>query len=189
VGLKARPGVQRDPRREPAFERFVAESSTWLLRSAYLLTGERGAAEDLLQLTLLHTVSRWRSAQRAPEAYARRVLVNLVRDRQRRAARRVVERLLEEAIGAGLSRDHADAIVGRDELFDAVARLPREQREVVVLRFWADLSVAETAAATGTSEGTVKSRTSRALAHMRELLTGPLTTSTQPAPVEVADDD
>jgi len=123
VGLKARPGVQRDPRQEPAFEPFVAESSTWLLRNAYLLTGERGASEDLLQLTLLRTVSRWRSAQRAPEAYARRVLVNLVRDRQRRAARRVVERPLEEAIGAGLSRDHADAMVGRDEPFDALARL------------------------------------------------------------------
>lgn len=182
--------LQRDLRREPAYERFVADSSAWLLRTAYLLTGERAAAEDLLQLTLLRTARRWHAAQKAPEAYARRVLVNLVRDRQRRAARRAEERPFEEATTELLwaRADHADAVAGRDEVIQALARLPIEQREVLVLRFYADLSVAESAAALDTSEGTVKSRTSRALARMRELLLSPVTPSAQPASGEVAND-
>jgi RNA polymerase sigma-70 factor (sigma-E family) len=183
VDLKARLGVRGDLRQEPGFERFVTEQSAQLLRSAYLLTGERGVAEDLLQLTLLRTAGRWRSAQPAPAAYARRVLVNLVRDRHRRAARRVAERPLEEAAGVplhGLSRDHAEEVVGRNEVFRALARLPADQREVLVLRFYGDLSVAETAAATGASEGTVKSRTSRALLRMRELLADPAQPMSQP---------
>jgi RNA polymerase sigma-70 factor (sigma-E family) len=169
--------MKRDPRQEPAFERFVAEQSPRLLRSAYLLTGDRGAAEDVLQVTLLRTAGRWRAAQRAPEAYARRVLVNLVRDRRRQATRRVAERPLGEAIGEQYhdsSGDHVEAVTGRSEVFGALARLPADQREVLVLRFYGDLSVAETAAALGTSEGTVKSRTSRALARMRELLADPV---------------
>jgi RNA polymerase sigma-70 factor (sigma-E family) len=182
--------VQRDPRWEPEFERFVVDSSTRLLRSAYLLSGERAAAEDLLQLTLLRTAGRWRVAREAPEPYARRVLVNLARDRHRRMARRVTERPLEEAWAArsdGLSRDHADAVAGREEVVGALARLPVDQREVLVLRFYADLSVAETAAAIGTSEGTVKSRTSRALARMRELLGDPAKASNRRTSDEVAE--
>ncbi len=190
--MKPRSRLQHDPRQEPEFERFVADCATSLLRSAYLMTGDSFAAEDLLQLALLRTARRWRSAQQAPEAYARRVLLNLVRDRWRHSARRVAERPLADAARTGrdlLSSDHAEGVAAREEVIDAVARLPAEQREVLVLRFYADLSVAETAAATGTSEGTVKSRTSRALAHMRELLVGPLPASVQPVPDEVAHDD
>lgn len=184
--------AQHDPRREPAFERFVAGSSAWLLRSAYLLTGDRASAEDLLQLTLLRTAGRWEAAQRAPEAYARRVLVNLARDRRRLAVRRVAERPFEDAPLTSLSAsvpDHADAVVGRAEVIAALGRLPARQREVLVLRFYADLSVAETAAATGASEGTVKSYTSRALVRMRELLGEPLTAPAKSTALEVADDD
>ena len=151
---------QRDPLREPEFERCVADCAPSLLRNAYLLVADASAAEDLLQLALLRTAGRWRSARQSPEAYARRVLLNLVRDRWRRSARRVAERPLAEATGTGrdqLSSDHAEGVAGREEVFGALARLPAEQREVLVLRFYADLSVAETAAATGTSEGTVKS--------------------------------
>lgn len=192
MAFKARPGVQRDPWQDPGFERFVVEQSAQLLRAAYLLTGERGAAEDLLQLTLLRTANRWRSARAAPGAYARRVLVNLVRDRQRRAARRVAERPLVEAVGlrrGELSGDHAAVVVWRNEVFDALRRLPPDQREVLVLRFYGDLSVAETAAATGTSEGTVKSRTSRALAAMRELLADATQPLFQPSSLEGGDHD
>jgi RNA polymerase sigma factor (sigma-70 family) len=67
----------------------------------------------------------------------------------------------------------ADLIADRDELIAALARLPERQREVLVLRFYADLSVIETAEAVGASEGTVKSSTSRALERMRELLGDP----------------
>ena len=192
MGLKARPGVQHDPRQQPEFERFVADRSASLLRTAYLLTGERGAAEDLLQVARLRTANRWRQAQQAPAAYARRVLVNLVRDRRRHAARRVPERPLEEAIGLqldGASGDLAAAVAGRNEVFEALAGLSADQREVLVLRFYGDLSVAEVAAATGTSEGTVKSRTSRALDRMRELLAGAAEPSLQPTSVETGGDD
>jgi RNA polymerase sigma-70 factor (sigma-E family) len=192
MGLKARPGMPRDPRQDPAFERFVAEQSARLLRSAYLLTGEREAAEDVLQMTLLRIAARWRAAQRAPEAYARRVLVNLVRDRRRRATRRVAERALEEAVGEqyhDASGDHVEALTDRSEVFGALARLAADQREVLVLRFYGDLSVAETAAAIGTSEGTVKSRTSRALARMRELLADPVQPAVHQTTVEIDDHD
>jgi len=192
VGLKVRFEVRRDPRREPGFERFVAEESARLLRSAYLLTGERGVAEDLLQVTLLRTANRWRWAQKAPEAYARQVLVNLVRDRSRRAARRVAESPLEPAIGTRADAscgDHAEVVVGRNEVFAALSRLSADQREVLVLRFYGDLSVAETAAATGTSEGTVKSRTSRGLDRMRELLGAPTEPVSQSISVQMGDDD
>jgi RNA polymerase sigma-70 factor (sigma-E family) len=160
-------------RRDEAFEEFVADASARLLRSAQLLTGDRASAEDVLQLTLLRVSARWASAQLFPEAYARRVLVNLVRDRHRNAGRRVVERPLAEGRAAALTvveDDPADQVIGRDAVIDALGRLPARQREVLVLRFYADLSVAQTAAATGRSEGTVKSDTSRALAEMRELL-------------------
>jgi RNA polymerase sigma-70 factor (sigma-E family) len=187
--LKARHRVQQDGRQTPEFERFVAQQSTHLLRTAYLLTADPGAAEDLLQLTFLRTAKHWSSARRAPAAYARRVLVNLARDRRRHAARRVAELPLEDARLLRLSGDHVEGVLGRHEVFDALARLPASQREVLVLRFYGDLSVAETAAATGASPGTVKSRTSRALAHMRELLGDPSGPAFQSASVESGDDD
>lgn len=156
------------------FEAFVHSGSTRLLRTSYLLTGDRGAAEDLLQMTLMRVARHWRAARQAPGAYAHRVLINLSRDRARRAGRRVAEAPWEEleATPAG-NGDVGDEIARRALITAALARLPHRQREVLVLRFYADLSVAETAAATGASEGTVKSHTSRALARMRELLTEP----------------
>jgi RNA polymerase sigma-70 factor (sigma-E family) len=155
------------------FESFVHGSSARLLRNAYLLCGDREAAEDLLQLTLMRVAGHWRAAQRAPEAYAQRVLVNLNRDRVRRAGRRVVEAEWTE-VAAADSRLVADELSGREVVMVALTQLPERQREVLVLRFYADLSVAETATATGTSEGTVKSNTSRALARMRQLLDDPV---------------
>jgi DNA-directed RNA polymerase specialized sigma24 family protein len=73
------------------FEAFVAGSSRRLLRTAYLLTGDRGHAEDLLQTALERTARRWSRLQGAPEAYARRVLVNAATDRWRRRKARVNE--------------------------------------------------------------------------------------------------
>lgn len=154
---------------EPSFEEFVVENSTALLRTAYLLTGDRGHAEDLLQTTLLRTAWRWSVASQCPEAYARRVLINLSRDRWRNLRRRVVEYVTPE-IEANAVRDPSDAVVDRIRLVPALQQLPRRQREVIALRFLADLSVADTAAALGCSEGTVKSYTQRALARLRELL-------------------
>jgi RNA polymerase sigma-70 factor (sigma-E family) len=151
------------------FERFATRASPWLLRSAYLLTGDRGHAEDLLQLTLWRTARRWRVIRGSPDAYAREVLVNLSRDRRRALSRRPVEVAQTDPPVAGLA-DDVETLLERDAMIGAVRRLPRRQREVVVLRFFLGLSVEQTAAALVTSEGTVKSYTARALARMRDLL-------------------
>jgi RNA polymerase sigma-70 factor (sigma-E family) len=157
------------------FERFAARVSPSLLRSAYLLTRDRGHAEDLLQMTLWRVARRWHAIEGAPEGYAHRVLVNLSRDRRRTLGRRAEERL-DASTPAGLHDDATDTVAERDWMSAAVRRLPRRQREVIVLRFFLDLSVPEAAAALGMSQGTVKSHTSRALAQMGQLLNGSGTT-------------
>jgi|SRR5579884_3057466 len=162
-----------DPGTDPAFERFVVEHSRLLLRSAYLLCGDRGVAEDLLQQSLLRTAGRWPVAREAPDAYARRVLINLSRDLRRWARRRPREYPLDPDHRSAVTESSAHAVAERSAVIAALRRLPTRQREVLVLRFYADLSVAETALAIGASEGTVKSYTSRALSRMRELLADP----------------
>jgi RNA polymerase sigma-70 factor (sigma-E family) len=157
---------------DPSFDEFVSRGSARLLRSAYLLTGDRAHAEDLLQVALVRTAGRWEQARGAPDAYAHRVLINLLHDRHRRLTRRPVERPLGDYDHARRPlSDHAGAVADRDAIMRAVKLLPARQREVLVLRFFADLSVSETAAATGSSQGTVKTHTSRALARLREMLT------------------
>ncbi len=157
---------------DPSFDEFVASGSVRLLRSAYLLTGDRAGSEDLVQTVLVRTAQRWDVAQDSPHAYAHRVLVNLLNDRRRNLARRVTERPLEEFEDRLVPvMDGAQALVDRIAIISAVRRLPARQREVVVLRFFAELSVSETAAAIGASNGTVKTHTSRALTALREALT------------------
>jgi RNA polymerase sigma-70 factor (sigma-E family) len=181
----------RDRDDEAAFERFVSRSATVLLRTAVLLAGNRETAEDLLQVALLRTSRRWRASKDAPEAYARAVLVNLVRDEHRRSTRRVREAPLADAVAdpALGHPGHVESVHDRDEVIVALRRLSVRQREVLVLRFFGGLSVAETASATGASEGTVKSYTSRGLERMRELLADPPVVPTNMTAAEVADDD
>jgi RNA polymerase sigma-70 factor (sigma-E family) len=149
-----------------AFEAFVADASGRLLRTAYLLCGDRGHAEDLVQATLLRTARRWHRARQQPDAYARRVLVNLAKDRWRSRHRRVDE----VAVVADVAVPADDALLERQHLLAAMRELPGGQRAVLVLRYFDDLSVAETAAALDCSEGTVKSQTSRALDRIRAVL-------------------
>jgi len=156
-------------REQRAFELFVAGASGRLLRTAYLLCGDRGHAEDLVQLTLLRTARRWPHARRRPEAYARRVLVNLAKDRWRTLHRRVAE-VAPTSIEAEVAVPDDDTVLEREGLLAAIRELPAGQRAVLVLRFFDDLSVADTAAALDCTEGTVKSQTSRALARMRSVL-------------------
>ena len=153
-----------------SFDEFVATSADRLVRTAYLLCGDRGHAEDLVQTALLRTARRWRTARRQPEAYARRVVVNLAKDRWRDLARRPAEAPLEGA-EATVATGHGDGLLDRDELLRATAQLPPGQRAVLVLRYFDDLSVEETAATLGCSTGTVKSQTSRALDRLRVALT------------------
>lgn len=153
---------------QPDFDAFVARSSDRLLRTAYLLCGDHGHAEDLVQTALMRTAGRWSTARRDPHAYARRVVVNLARDRWRLLRRRFGEAPLEIDVAVPVDGEgHAD----RDLLLAATRQLPAGQRAVLVLRFFDDLSVADTAAALGCSTGTVKSQTSRALERLRAVLT------------------
>jgi RNA polymerase sigma-70 factor (sigma-E family) len=161
---------------ELRFEAFVHAQAPALLRTAFLLTGDRGHAEDLLQHALERTARRWSRLDGAPEAYARVVIVNLARDRWRRRKARVAETMLAEhvdgvqgvdAVGA---HDHAERIATRDALITALRMLPRRQRAVVVLRYFDQLTEAETAQALSITVGTVKSTSSRALGRLRQLL-------------------
>ena len=156
---------------DPSFDAFVADRSTALLRAAYLLTGDRGYAEDLLQTALLRVFRHWSRARAAPEAYARQVLVNLSRDRLRRMFRRPREIPLPDNPELLRGTDSGvERATERRAMVQALAALPVRQREVLVLRFFADLTVEQTATALGCSTGTVKSYTSRALARLRDVL-------------------
>jgi RNA polymerase sigma-70 factor (sigma-E family) len=154
------------------FDDFVRTSSTPLLRTAYLLTGDHGHAEDLLQTALLRTARRWRSARVEPTAYARRVLTNLAKDRWRDRSRRPAEAPAHEFIEAPAAGDDESSSRAalRETLLPAVLQLPMRQRAVLVLRYFEELSLEETAAALDCSVGTVKSQAHRALARLRELL-------------------
>ncbi len=152
------------------FESFVRRCSGSLFRTALLLSADHSDAEDLLQLALLRTCRRWKSARESPEAYARRVLVNLCHDSHRQARRRVGEEPLDRADLLAAPSDAVDAVLGRNAVVMALRQLPSRQREVVVLRFYLDLSIAQTADAIGASEGTVKSYTARAITRLRTLL-------------------
>lgn len=157
--------------RDEDFRQFVAARSPALLRTAYLLAGGDAAlAEDLLQTALTKAYLSWgRIRDRAArEAYVRATLATTATSwwRRRWHGERATEVLPETALpDGGLEVDE------RDALWRLVLRLPVRQRAVLVLRFYEDLSEAETARTLGLSPGTVKSHTSRALAALRTELT------------------
>jgi RNA polymerase sigma-70 factor (sigma-E family) len=163
-----------------AFDDFVCANAPQLLRTAVLITGDRGHAEDLVQTTLLRTAVRWSVASESPKAYAFRVLINLGRDRARLLRRRPSEALsgdLEAPFRSEPGFDETDSVVDRQLLATVLAQLTSGQREVIVLRFLVDLSVSQTAAVLDISEGTVKSTTAKATARLRQLLADNPTTS------------
>jgi len=151
------------------FACFVAARSTALLRTAHLLTGEIGSAEDLLQIALLKTYRHWPrlTNREAPDAFVRRVMVTTQASwwRRRRVREDTAAVVPERAVA-----DSTRAADVRDELWRALARLPVRMRAVLVLRYWEDLSEAETARVLGCSAGTVKSQASRGLARLRDEL-------------------
>lgn len=156
-------------REKQAFDSFANRASAQLVRTAYLLCGDRGHAEDMAQTALLRTAHHWGTARGHPEAYARKVIVNLAKDRWRLLGRRPAETELTSSIDSP-TRPETDAFLDRDELLSAVRRLPTGQRTVLVLRFFEDLTIEDTAAALGCSTGTVKSQTSRAIATLKTTL-------------------
>ena len=171
--LSQRRGVVTGVRdRGSDFDAFVGASAPGLLRMSIALAGDRGAAEDLLQDVLERMYVAWPRIE-DPMAYARRALVNASSNRWRLRARRPEHPLFEAS--EPLVPDGTELHGSRDELVRAVAMLPPRQRAVVVLRFLADLSEAETAQTLGCTTGTVKSQTARALAKLRELIPTPTT--------------
>lgn len=149
------------------FAAFVRANSRQLQRAAWLLTGNWGTAEDLVQTALTRTWQRW-AAIRAPEVrlpYVRRTLLTtFVSDRRRH---RVVEVSLGAAPDAAVGADPAVDIAQRAVVLAALERLPRLQRAVVVLRYFDDLTELAAADALGCSVGTVKSSASRAFEKLR----------------------
>jgi len=159
-------------RDEADFEAYVATDGGRLLGFALLLAGNYQDAEDLVQMALLRSAGRWATARQNPQAYTRTVLVNLARDRWRARRRRQRETLVADAarLPVATARDGAAAVLDRQALLRACRLLPTAQRAVLVLRFWEDRSIDETAAVLGCSAGTVKSHTHRALRRLRAAL-------------------
>jgi RNA polymerase sigma-70 factor (sigma-E family) len=154
------------------FAEFVASNLEQLLKTAYLIAWDAGEAEDLVQECLLKVARRWPRVRGTsqPRAYARRILVNLALDDARGRARRRGELDGTAAVADGPARDLLVGFETRAELLDALARLTPRQRAVLVLRYFNDLTEAQTAEVLGCSPGTVKSNASRGLARLREAL-------------------
>ncbi|GAA4904638.1 RNA polymerase sigma-70 factor (sigma-E family) [Stackebrandtia albiflava] len=156
---------------EDQFREFVAARSAALHRAAYLLTGNWATAEDLVQTALTKTYLAWRRIGHidSVEAYARRVLYNANASwwRRRSSGERPIDVIPEPRTAQA---DGGDDVAQRDLMWRYLMALPRRQRAVLVLRFYEDLSEAESARILGVSTGTIKSQTSRALANLRARL-------------------
>lgn len=159
------------------FPDFVRSASGSLLHTAWLLTGDRHRAEDLVQGALVRTYAAWgRVRAEDATAYARRVLVNAHTDWWRRRPWR--EEPSGDALPEAPGPDPAGRADDRDALIRALAALGRRERAIVVLRYYADLDVETVADLLGVTAGTVKSASSRALAKLR--VSAELTEPTRP---------
>jgi RNA polymerase sigma-70 factor (sigma-E family) len=152
------------------FDAFVVARGASLLRLAWLLCGRAHAAEDLVQEALARAYLRWDRvvAAQAPEAYVRRILVNeYVTNRRRRGS----GELPRGDLGPGAALpDTADAGAARDEMWRLLARLPRTQRAVLVLRYYEDQSDEQIATVLGCGPSTVRSNAARGLATLRGIV-------------------
>jgi RNA polymerase sigma-70 factor (sigma-E family) len=149
------------------FHEYVEARMVALRRSAYLICGDWQIAEDAVAVSLAKLYVHWAKASASTnlDAYVRRILMRSIVDEWRRPWRR--ESPVEYVVSTGA---HPPPNEDRLLLIGALAKMPPRRRAVLVLRFFEDLSVEETAEALGINEGTVKSQTARGLAAMRELL-------------------
>jgi RNA polymerase sigma-70 factor (sigma-E family) len=159
---------------EVGFVEFAAARSGALFRTAWLLCGDWHLAEDLVQDTLGRLYPRWSKVAKTdhPAAYANQVLVRLFLSQRRRMS----SREQPTAGGEGIDRsiDAVDVSL-RVTLLDALAQLDRKDRAVMVLRYWEDLDAPTTAALVGMTPAAVRTRSSRALARLRDVLGESLT--------------
>ena len=146
------------------FEAYVVARGDALHRTAYLLTHDHALAEDLVQTALVKAWAAWGRINAEPDPYVRKVMVNTFATwwRRRWTGERPTGELPDSA-----TPDHGDDVATRAGLVEALARLPRRQRAVIVLRYFEDLTEAQTADVLGISVGTVKSQASKALAALR----------------------
>lgn len=153
--------------RDEEFSAYMAARQPALLRTAYLLTGDRAGAEDLVQNALAKLYLSWdRVREReAIDGYVRRIIVNEHNSLWRRAWKR--REHSTDSMPERPAVDEYDDGQGA-ALWTFVQSLPPKQRAVIVLRYYEELSEAETAATLGISVGTVKSQASRALAGLRQ---------------------
>jgi RNA polymerase sigma-70 factor (sigma-E family) len=156
--------------RDAEFGEFLDSRAVVMRRTAYLLCGgDWHRAEDLVQTTLTKIYVAWSRIRKdgSVDAYSRKIMVRAAIDESRKAFRR------RESIVEVLPETSSVPPVGVEDAVDvrrALAQLPAGQRAVVVLRYWEDLSVTETAHALGKSEGTIKSQAAKGLATLRRLL-------------------
>ncbi|MES9536453.1 MULTISPECIES: SigE family RNA polymerase sigma factor [unclassified Actinomadura] len=146
-----------------SFGAFVAARSSRLIRTAYVLTGDQHAAEDLLQNALAKTAARWRHVRDNPEGYVRRAMYNEQVTRWRWRGREAVVAEPPDLPSSGPDVDL------RVTLERALLSLPPRKRAVLVLRYYEDLPEREVAEIMGCSVGTVRSQTHRAITRLREL--------------------
>lgn len=161
------PGDAGSRERDADFSAYMQARQASLMRTAYLLTGDRHTAEDLVQTAFAKLYLSWDKVrdQGSIDGYVRRILVNEHNSLWRRAWKR--RELASETLPDRPHHDEYDGGAGR-ELWELVQTLPKKARAVVVLRYYEELSEAETADALGISVGTVKSQASRALATLRD---------------------
>jgi RNA polymerase sigma-70 factor (sigma-E family) len=151
----------------PDFDEWVAARGPSLLRLAYVLTGSRQDAEDIVQDALSRALPRWSriSGRRDPDAYVRRMVIGANVSRWRRFRRRETPTApLETVVTTGI------AIEDHDVVWKACQALPVDQRTAIVLRFYEDLEYGEIAELTGVREASVRSRVSRGTAALRARL-------------------
>lgn len=159
---------------DESFHMFVARSTAPLTRLAYLLCGDQHLANDLVQTGLVRMYQAWPRVhdKNAVDPYARKVLIRCWLNERRRPWRRAEARtgvVPDQPVPAA---DVAEVTHLKEVLREALARLPPRQRAVVVLRYWSQHSVTETATILRCSEGNVKSQSARGLAALRTALTG-----------------
>lgn len=152
------------------FENFAMTRGPALLRLAVMLTGNRHDAEDLLQSAFVSVLRHWERVRAAgqPHAYVRRIVVNEHLSRRRR--RRVREIFPATTPVDAVAPDSSQAVASRDAAWQLLATLPPQQRAVLALRYYEDLSDALIAELLGCSGATVRSNASRALATLRQAL-------------------
>jgi RNA polymerase sigma-70 factor (sigma-E family) len=150
----------------PAFEDVFPRLYGDAYRVAYRLLGDRSEAEDVAQESCARAYSRWSSISDYAEPWCVRVAGNLALDvlRARTRSARRAERLAATDTPGGVGVDE------RLDLYAALARLPRRQRETVLLRYLGDQSEQQTAAVLGVSVGSVKTHASRGIAALREVI-------------------